>query len=167
LLINACFSLSSLTPHLSLSPLFTLLIIAARLTLLFFSLSLSSSMNQVVLLVISTTMQMKRKHQAFGASTRIRDWFFGDLGNWVFVEAVIGFCDCYFEILEVAAMVISAMIMESTRKCGSSNLSHHGTNQNCCHGDFDRGCFVADGHGWAKWLIEWSYSLQVHVNRCC
>ena len=100
-------------------------------------------------------------------STRIQDWFFGDLGNWVFVETVIGFYNYYFEILEVVAMVISTMIMESTRKCGSSNLLHHGTDQNCCHGDFDRGCFVVNGLGWAKGLIEWSYSLQVHVNRCC
>ncbi len=105
------FSLLINVAPLTLTRLFTLLIITAHLTLLFFSLSLSSSMNQVVLSVISTTVQMKQKHKAFGASTQIRDWFFGDLGNWGFVEAVIGFCDCYFWILEVTAMVISAMIM--------------------------------------------------------
>jgi hypothetical protein len=95
-------------------------------------------MHQVVLLVISTAVQMKRKHQAFGDFNSNSRWVFSDLGNWVFVEAVIGFSNCYFGILEVAAMVISA-IMESTHKCGSSNLSHHGTDQNCCHCNFDRG----------------------------
>uniref|UniRef100_A0A2N9FYA8 Uncharacterized protein n=1 Tax=Fagus sylvatica TaxID=28930 RepID=A0A2N9FYA8_FAGSY len=80
-------------------------------------------MHQVVLLVISTAVQMKRKHQAFGD--------FNSNSRWVLQRSgELGFCgggDRFQQLLF-----------------------------------WDFGSCSHDVHGWAKGLIEWSYSLQVH-----
>ena len=75
-------SFSSSTPHLSRSPLCSLSPLQCRVSHPYV-LSRSLSMHQVVLLVISTAVQMKWKHQAFGDFNSNSRWVLqrsGELG---------------------------------------------------------------------------------------
>ena len=105
-------SFSSSTPRLSHSPFCSLSPLQCRMSHPYV-LSLSLSMHQVVLLVISTAVQMKRKHQAFGD--------FNSNSRWVLQRSgELGFCG--------GGDRFQQLLFWDFGSCSHGDFSDHGVN---------------------------------------